>query len=415
MALKIAQKPYKILALDGGGTFSLIQAKVLDDMYPGQSGHEVLSHFDLVAGCSGGAIVAAALFDDKSPADILELFRQRENRIQLFSPLCWHDRLIYQATRLLSHVGIIKTPFGQRFSTDAKLAFLHRVLPNFGTKELHHVGALVSEKIGHPIELMLVTYDYDRDRTCMMRSNCHSPTANFPHGPGRTTLAQAAHASSTAPVNWFHRPATFHTRRYWDGAMTGYNNPVLAGVTEAIASGIPRESIGVLSLGTSTVYPKPQEGGGFAGDLAKVANLIITDPPDAHTFIAHVMLGGELPHDPGQCPCGNTPVIRMSPVVQKVVSYRKPNFDWPPGWSESDIQRLIKMDIASTEDDDVELIESLADQWMSDIWHNQAIRAGGQLFEAMQGKHCDVPSGEAVACEIGHLRYADARQAWLAM
>jgi patatin-like phospholipase/acyl hydrolase len=31
--MKISAKPYRILSLDGGGTWALIQAKVLMDMY----------------------------------------------------------------------------------------------------------------------------------------------------------------------------------------------------------------------------------------------------------------------------------------------------------------------------------------------------------------------------------------------
>jgi hypothetical protein len=43
----LAPAPFRILRLDGGGTFALIQALALDALDPGQSGHEVLSPFDL--------------------------------------------------------------------------------------------------------------------------------------------------------------------------------------------------------------------------------------------------------------------------------------------------------------------------------------------------------------------------------
>ncbi len=38
---------YKILSLDGGGTWALLQAMALEDLYQGCSGHEILSNFDL--------------------------------------------------------------------------------------------------------------------------------------------------------------------------------------------------------------------------------------------------------------------------------------------------------------------------------------------------------------------------------
>jgi uncharacterized protein len=47
-----------ILSLDGGGTWSLIQIRVLQHLYgPDATGHEVLSNFGLVVANSGGSVV----------------------------------------------------------------------------------------------------------------------------------------------------------------------------------------------------------------------------------------------------------------------------------------------------------------------------------------------------------------------
>ena len=67
----------------------------------------------------------------------------------------------------------------------------------------------------------------------------------------------------TRPVNYFDAPATFPDRpgRYWDGAISGCNNPVLAAVTEAIVKGQNPLNIAVLSIGTASVaLPWPQPG-----------------------------------------------------------------------------------------------------------------------------------------------------------
>jgi uncharacterized protein len=51
---------YRILSLDGGGTWALIQVKALIALYPGGAatpGLTVLNDFDLVAANSGGSIV----------------------------------------------------------------------------------------------------------------------------------------------------------------------------------------------------------------------------------------------------------------------------------------------------------------------------------------------------------------------
>jgi hypothetical protein len=132
MEARPGKKPFRILSLDGGGTFALIQAKVLDDLFPGEDGHQVLSHFDLVSACSGGAIVAAALIEGYSPRQIFELFDNPVNRHALFGRLPWYRSLL----QLMTGVFSPSSPVGYRFSTDGKLAFLHRILPVMGSTSL---------------------------------------------------------------------------------------------------------------------------------------------------------------------------------------------------------------------------------------------------------------------------------------
>lgn len=56
------------------------------------------------------------------------------------------------------------------------------------------------------------------------------------------TLVEAVHASTNAPIRYYDEPAEVSGRRYWDGALGGYNNPVLAAVVEALANG-PAEAV----------------------------------------------------------------------------------------------------------------------------------------------------------------------------
>jgi patatin-like phospholipase/acyl hydrolase len=81
--MKIGDKPYRILSLDGGGTWALIQAKVLMDMYGADTdGEKILANFDLVAANSGGGIVAAGLIANLTPAKILNLFFDGNLRVR---------------------------------------------------------------------------------------------------------------------------------------------------------------------------------------------------------------------------------------------------------------------------------------------------------------------------------------------
>ena len=424
--MAISQKPFRILTLDGGGTFALIQAKALADLYPGQSGHEVLSHFDLLVGCSGGSVVASLLIENRSPQQIFEMFDDIENRKQLFGALPWHKSWMSRIT------GRFGNPVGPRFSTNGKMNFLKRVLPNTGMTPLHTLAERLTpdlqrlrqrrgEPTGRDFAVMIVTYDFDRDRARMLRSNWQSAAANFPkHLDSSLDLAEAVHASSTAPVNWFDAPAHFNHGRYWDGAMTGYNNPVLAAVSEAMAEGIPPQDVGVLSIGTCAVSLPPAHTKGldqrmlapkakasFVPSLVKVGKMIIADPPDAHTYLAHLMLGGQIPREVGDCPISGTPVVRMNPLVQPVPSSANPeHYVAPPSWSVTEFEKLAQLDIATVENDDVELIKRMCDGWMRDEWHNQPIRHGGQYPPA---RHDEL----AQCWEIGHRHYGEAKRAWL--
>ncbi len=45
---------FKILSLDGGGTWALLEVMALENLYPGKTGLQILRHFDLAVANSGG-------------------------------------------------------------------------------------------------------------------------------------------------------------------------------------------------------------------------------------------------------------------------------------------------------------------------------------------------------------------------
>jgi patatin-like phospholipase/acyl hydrolase len=66
---------YKILSLDGGGTWALIQVKALLDLYgTAVTGRQILQDFDMVAANSGGSIVLGGLIEDYTLTKLLALF-----------------------------------------------------------------------------------------------------------------------------------------------------------------------------------------------------------------------------------------------------------------------------------------------------------------------------------------------------
>src|SRR4051812_36708111 len=95
------QRRYRILSLDGGGSWALIQVKALMRIFPeATTGHDVLRNFHLVAANSGGSIVAAGLAADLPLDELLRLFMDVDHRTKIFVKLPWHDHLFYRLLKI---------------------------------------------------------------------------------------------------------------------------------------------------------------------------------------------------------------------------------------------------------------------------------------------------------------------------
>src|SRR5262249_47677885 len=66
---------FRILSLDGGGSWVLIEVMTLIDLFGGKTaGHDVLRQFDLIAANSGGAIVLGGLAKNMTLSALFDLF-----------------------------------------------------------------------------------------------------------------------------------------------------------------------------------------------------------------------------------------------------------------------------------------------------------------------------------------------------
>ena len=78
---------YRILSLDGGGSWALIQVRALIDLYGGgTTGHQVLQDFDMVAANSGGSVVLGGLVENVSLDTLKGYFEDDRLRRSIFSP-----------------------------------------------------------------------------------------------------------------------------------------------------------------------------------------------------------------------------------------------------------------------------------------------------------------------------------------
>jgi patatin-like phospholipase/acyl hydrolase len=410
--------PYTILCLDGGGRWSLISVMALQRIFGEEAlGRDVLQHFDLVAANSGGSIVLGALAENMRLDRLLDLFCTSgalfppEPRISL-------RRLGHWLTRRLLHIG-------PKYDTREKLAILRRLLPETGGKRLTDLPEVIVQANGKLTHYLIVGFDYDWKRAKYFRSNAESLASSS--DPTSATLAEAIHASSTAPVNYFNAPAALPGEvalgnRYWDGAVTGQNNPVLAGVTEALANGqgrVGHHDIRVLSIGTGTVSlpvvaRRQRRLRGLVTvasrsrlfvDLAELAESILDDPPDSASFEAWIMLGNPVPPTAHgkllgrDLSRGGEPVslVRMSPLVRP--RSEAPGAWGPPdGLTRAEFARLTNIELDARVPNDVGLLVKFARAWLDDKVPNQPIRENPYTFTP----------------RIGHTTFSEALAAWQA-
>lgn len=394
---------YRILSLDGGGSWALLQVAALARLHgETASGHDILSRYDLVAANSGGSIVLAGLIENFTLRQIDALFQDEANRRMVFAPtgslIDW----------LIRRLGI-----GPKYNADKKLVALKKLMPNRGGQQLSRISPEIPRGPGgEEVRFLIVGFDYDMRRAAFFRSHSSGAIPGF--GAGRASdlsVAEAVHASTNAPINFFDAPARYpgkRTERYWDGAITGYNNPCLAAVTEAICCGRSLAELRVLSIGTGgtllplakpnttpAIFETPIKESSLLEDVKKVAGSILDDPPDSASFIVHALTGGALAGGPPGKLQGR--IVRLNPLIRPFIDSRTGRYVPPPGWTEPDFQRLAALDMDAVAQGDVDLINRLKRSWIDDDAPiNQPIR---------------IRSGD-LAAEIGDQKFSEAIQHW---
>ena len=403
---------YKILSLDGGGSWSLIQARVLLDTYGDINGHELLRKFDLAIANSGGSLVLACLCVDMKISEIINVFEDEHLRKQVFSLLTFWEKLKGQdmIAFLRKAIGI-----GPKYSTARKLQGLVKVLTDYD--HLYREGKVpkpviqmglneLPPLINKPdLQLVIVGFDYFRQRVSFFRSNMVSETDKFTSKYFAMPLAHAIHASSNAPLNYFDAPATVlpfikkpkpdfqsslysTTSWYWDGAVSGFNNPVLAGLVEAITNGASAKDCCILSIGTGTgskamladklnssdpddkalcaanknnPLVNADNSFAFKNDITKMATSILADPPDSATFIAYSVIDPDLNNSAN--------LVRINPCYSPVLDPKTNTFVVPEVYANDanateKLLTLIDLDMDAVENSQVDIIKDLCDKFI---------------------------------------------------
>jgi uncharacterized protein len=424
---------YRILSLDGGGTWALLQVMALQRLYGANArGHDVLKTFNLVAANSGGSVTLGGLATNRSLDDLLQnFFLNGKQRALLFPRL----RFSLRRPAVLNYVFRRLLGIGEKYSTRRKYIALSNLLgAEYANCRLADLPGRVCGTDG-TLEFLIATFDYDHRRARFLRSNLRSFAGS--DSPPDATLAEAIHASTTAPVNFFDLPAVCESpslehARFWDGAIAGQNNPVLAAVAEALANGHDAADIQVLSLGTGTVQlpllheeerkcrkfdpslVDPGDDPDIVMDLEELASSIVDDPPDTATFIAHIILSRATPSEKGSLRPTKR-IIRMSPVVRPLcegdqwkplpglaLDKRGNPLTGPPDKVyQADVAAfatLADLEIDAMKEADIKLIHRLGELWIEGKALNQPIRRTAE-FEYL----------------TGHKHFPEALDAWYAL
>lgn len=369
---------YNILSLDGGGSWAILQLLTLNEKFPNRSGHEILKEFDLIIANSGGSIVLAALAENWTIKEALNLFEDKEIRETIFSKNSFKERFFP-----IDYIRLFGA-FGPKYSSKRKMEAFKNLFPKIEKIQMCDLPEFIGKK---SLKIVVCTYDALNNRAKFFKS--YGKEDEFYDS---VKLTQAIHGSSNAPIQYFDFPARFKAKQseifyeLWDGALGGFNNPVLAGVIETMKLGISKRDLRIISLGTGNRLMSSEDKAQFyylkqntikfrfkkihfhkfkiqlkymMKSVLNQAKTILYQPPDWSNYIALKWLYEEnKQYDSKQ-------FIRLSPMIHI-------DKNTPHSMKEL-LKRLYKLDMDLTKDSEIELVKLCFENWKNGNIKNQPI------------------------------------------
>lgn len=339
----------------------------------------MLKKFDLVIANSGGSIVLAALAENYSIDKAISLFKDKEHRERIFHENSFRDRFFP-----VDYLRFFGLGFGPKYSAKKKKEAFEHLFPEIDKVQMAELPRLIGKE---SLKIIVCTYDALNNRAKFFKSYS---TSN--HGYDSVRLTQAINGSSNAPVQYFDFPARFKAKEsdifyeLWDGALGGFNNPILAGIIEAYKLGVALKKIRIISIGTSNSLMskdakksfwnwkqvalkfrrkkfsfsklKPQAKF-FTATVLNQAKTILYQPPDTANYIAMMFLkattGLSL----------DDHIIRLSPLIHF-------DMDTPQDVIPL-IEKLYLLDMDVTKEEDVDSLLACFEAWKTGKLYNQPI------------------------------------------
>ena len=270
-------RPFKILTIDGGGVKGASPAALLAWVEE-HAGVRVAEYFDLLVGTSTGGIIVLGLAAGLSAGDLLDFYRK-------------HGPTIFGApqNRLLAALHAMRQLIRAKHDAAPLEAALRAA---FGDRTVDSLTTRV----------VVPTFDAVSGEIRLIKTPHHHRLVR----DGKRTLVEAGMATSAAPT-YLPGHTTSRGERLLDGGVWA-NDPMAVAVVEAMGYlNVPRESIRVLSLGTTAVpfhYPTSAMRIGGLQFLSGVAkDLVFAGQTTGAQSSAKVLLGGD------------ANILRLDPIV----------------------------------------------------------------------------------------------------
>lgn len=239
-----ANRPFRVLSLDGGGMRGIYTAQYLVSLADGfskKSGRKTLdvgSGFDLIVGTSTGAILACALAADIPLARVVQFYNQKGAAI--------FERRIPSSIGPNLVTDLRKRPVSLRRGEQA----LRNALVECFAQE-----TMVEVYIRRKIALGITAVDMSTHKAWVFKTP-HLKNSN--HRDDGFRLVDVCLASSAAPI--YRSLAALEARDgspgshvFADGGLWA-NNPVLVGMIDALEMAADGQAIEIFSIGT---VPRP--------------------------------------------------------------------------------------------------------------------------------------------------------------
>ncbi len=212
-------RPFRILAIDGGGICGILPAAYLKEvenrfLQGASAGH----YFDMIAGTSTGGIIALGLSCGMTAGDILKFYTERGDVI--FPP----GNILSRALRRARHV--VRYIYDEKaLETELRNVFADRVLGEANTR------------------LVIPSFEGRYGEPWIYKTPHHPDYTKDQH----EQMVRVAMATAAAPT--FFRAFENNHYMFVDGGIWA-NNPIMNAVVDALACfDIDRRQIEVLSLG----------------------------------------------------------------------------------------------------------------------------------------------------------------------